>query len=123
MVGCTTGVVPPGFCGAIVPAALQLPGWPVVPVLQMQFGGVPVESAGHVAPPPPITGGAGGGVMQFGGVPTWPAAHVVAFTGVGRGTRRRQFGGVPTSGGVQVVAATQFGGVPVLPGPQNFLLP
>ena len=58
--GVTTGV----FGGAIVPAGLQAPGTPVVPVLQMQFGCVPVEFAGHAF----TTGGGTGGGGGAGGV-------------------------------------------------------
>ena len=37
------------FGAAIVDVGLQFPGWPLVPVLQVQDGATPVESDGHCA--------------------------------------------------------------------------
>lgn len=75
-------------------AALQLPGWPVVPVLQVQLGGVPVESAGQAAAPDPaqtkvendVRCGVWAGLLQRHWSPTiWPPLQVMAthtpFTG------------------------------------------
>jgi hypothetical protein len=85
-VGCV-GVSPVGAPGVPVPAGLQAPGWPVVPVLHVQLGGVPVESDGQAVAPVPaqtkvvndVLCGVWLGLLQRHWSPTiWPPLQVLA---------------------------------------------